>query len=110
MPSSRGTKRKERNVLRRERPDVRGRISKEPDSFPSINPTSSLCIGYTGARLLRTLTALGIIDIGKSACRKRSPRLTPLSCTTHGQADVNRNPCLRQSCAPQLESNSVAFP
>src|SRR5258708_6742565 len=67
MPSSRGTKRKERNVLRRERPDVRRRISKEPDSFPSINPTSSSCIGYTVARLLRTLTPLGIIDIGKSA-------------------------------------------
>src|SRR5258705_4845512 len=63
MPSSRGTKRKERNVLRRERPDVRRRISKEPDSFPSINPTSSSCIGYTVARLLRTLTPLGIIDI-----------------------------------------------
>src|ERR1700722_8546797 len=49
MPFSRGMKRKERNVLRRERPGVRRRTSKEPDSFPSINPTSSLCIGYTGA-------------------------------------------------------------
>jgi hypothetical protein len=29
-----------------------------------------LCIGYTGARLLRTLTPLGIIDIGKSASRQ----------------------------------------
>ena len=61
-------------MLRRERPDVRRRISKEPDSFPSINPTSSSCIGYTVARLLRTLTPLGIIDIGKSAsvyeCRR----------------------------------------
>jgi len=45
---------------------VRGRISKEPDSLPSIHPISSLCIGSTGARLLRTLTPLGIIDIGKS--------------------------------------------
>jgi hypothetical protein len=53
-------------VLHGERPDVLWQISKEPDSFPSIHPTSSLCIGYTGARLLRTLTPLGIIDIGKS--------------------------------------------
>jgi hypothetical protein len=49
MPSSRGTKRKERNVPRRKWPDVRRRISKEPGSFPSINPTSS-CIGYSAAR------------------------------------------------------------
>jgi hypothetical protein len=75
MPSSRGTKRKERNVLRRERPDVHRRISKEPDSFPSINPTSSSCIGYTGARLLRTLTPLGIIDIRKSAYVNRFQKL-----------------------------------
>ena len=54
-------------MLGRERQD--GGISNEPDSFPSINPTSSSCIGYTGARLLRTFTPLGIIDIGKSACR-----------------------------------------
>ena len=59
-------------MLRRERPGVRGRTSKEPDSFPSINPTSSSCIGSTGARLLRTLTPLGIIDIGKSAYSEQS--------------------------------------
>ena len=62
-------------MLRRERPDVQGQINKEPDFFPSINPTSSSCIGYTGARLLRTLTPLDIIDIGKSASRQQIQRL-----------------------------------
>ena len=57
-------------MLRRERPGVRRRTSKEPDSFTSIHPTSSLYIGYTGARLLRTLTPSGVIDIGKSASRQ----------------------------------------
>jgi len=34
---------------------------------------------------------VGPIGNDKSACRKRSPRLTSLSCATYVQADVNRN-------------------